>query len=229
LTLLGTWRLEVRGTAVRLRRTAGLQVLAYLAVHPDGATTADLLRALWPGNAPGAITKRLHTTLTDLRDQLNGLVGAPVIRRHDRYLLNTEAIDTDLSRLRRAMTAAASAVTSGQRQSALEAITSDYRGDLAAGYAWPWLQPVREQLRRDVIDAYLLMAESTDTAHAAELLHAATSVDPYNADLHHRAQALLRATGEHSTADALEQAYAQRLSAAQAAIAAPGPTPSDGR
>jgi DNA-binding SARP family transcriptional activator len=222
LTLLGGCALQIDGTAVHLRRSAGLQILAYLAVHTDGATTTDLLRAVWPGNPANTITKRLHTTLTDLRQQLQPTIVEPVIRRHDRYLLNTEMITTDLHQLRQSITAAQAALTAHQRRSALHAVINAYLGELAAGFAWPWLHAAREALRREVIDAHLLLAEAADPAEAAELIQAAATIDPYNGDLNLRARALLRTAGDQAGADSLAQAYTQRLTAARRRTGPPG-------
>ncbi|MET0494323.1 MAG: hypothetical protein ABW000_14445 [Actinoplanes sp.] len=205
LTLLGGCQLLVHDTPLRLRRTASLQILAYLGVHPDGATTAELVRAVWPGHPPAAITKRLHTTLSDLREQVKPMLAEPVLRRDERYLLNPDAIVTDLHPLRQAITLAATALTTEQRHTALETITAGYRGELAAGFAWPWLHTAREALRRDVIDAHLLLAESADPAQAATILRAAAMIDPYNTALHQRAVAALHAAGDHHGATTLHQ------------------------
>jgi hypothetical protein len=144
LRLLGGCQLTIHYEPVALRRSAGLQILAYLALHPDGGTTSDLIRAVWPGLPPNTITNRLHTTLSDLRKQLHPLLGDDPITRHDdRYHLNHRAVDTDLA----AVHAVIQAATEDQRRSACRALVHAYPGDLAAGYAWPWLQPVREALR----------------------------------------------------------------------------------
>jgi hypothetical protein len=66
LTLIGGCELTIDGTLVHLRRNAGLQILAFLAIHPEGATKTDLIRACWPGQPPATITQRLHTTISDL-------------------------------------------------------------------------------------------------------------------------------------------------------------------
>jgi hypothetical protein len=70
LTLLGGCHLTVDGEPVHLRRTASLQILAYLAIHPDGATRSELTRTIWRHLPPATISQRLHTTLTGLRQQL---------------------------------------------------------------------------------------------------------------------------------------------------------------
>jgi hypothetical protein len=52
----------------------------------------------------------------------------------------------------------------------------------------PWLSPLREALRRDVLDAYLHLATTAPPDHAARLVSVAA--DPYNAYLIDRAAAL---------------------------------------
>jgi DNA-binding SARP family transcriptional activator len=211
LVLLGGCRLQVHGSTVHPRRSAGLQILAYLAVHGDGATTTDLIRAIWPGLTPNTITKRLHTTLTDLRQQLQPLAPEVILRRGERYQLNPDAIDTDVRRLRRAITAVATAVTPGQQQTAVQDIVTANHGELAAGFSWPWLHPAREALRREVIDAYLHVAAFAPATQAVDLVRAATAVDPYNEALHHRAEQLLHAAGQHDAAAVLRHGLTQRL------------------
>lgn len=196
LQLLGGCQLHVGGQAVTIRRSAGLQVLAYLAVHPDGATTTELIRAIWPGLDPNTITKRLHTTLTDLRQQVQPL--DVIVRRDERYRLNTDAVDTDLSQLRQALVTTTAAVADQQRQTAAQTLLDTYRGELAAGYTWPWVQRPREAIRRDVIDAYLHLAATADPEQALDLVHAAVTADPCNEAIRAQAQPILAAAGEHS-------------------------------
>ena len=195
LHMLGGCRLYADGTAIHIRRSAGLQILAYLAIHSTGATTTDLVRAIWPGLDPNSISKRLHTTLTDLRHQLQPTLPDGIIRHDERYRLNPDTIQTDLDQLRRAVTAAAAAVTGPDRQRAARAVIDAYPGELAAGFSWPWLQPDREALRRDVIDAYLLLAAAAPSAEALDLLRAAMAVDPHNDALLRQAQNLQRSIG----------------------------------
>ena len=214
LTVLGGCELSIRGAPVRLQRSAGWQVLAYLAVHPDGATTGELVRAIWPGIAPATITARLYTTVTGLRHQFQPELADPVQHVGDRYQLNPNAIDTDVQQLRQALDAVPTAITVEQRHHAARRLTQLYRGELAEGFSWPWLQPAREAVRRDLIDAYLHLAHGAEPALVVDLIQAATRVDPYNADLHRRAQALLAATGQHSAARDLDHSFRLRLSQA---------------
>jgi hypothetical protein len=150
LTLLGTCRLATADGPVKLRRTAGLQILAYLAVHPAGATRTELIRAIWPELPPATIGQRFHTTLADLRKQLRPLLDDdPVIRLDDRYHLNHNAISTDVHDLRHATRAAAE-----NRPGTIQQSPPRTTPELAAGWTWPWLTAAREALHRDSLDTY---------------------------------------------------------------------------
>ncbi|WP_212990894.1 AfsR/SARP family transcriptional regulator [Actinoplanes auranticolor] len=214
LTLLGGCDLTVAGEMVHPRRMAGLQILAYLAIHSDGATRSELIRAIWPHLSPSTITQRLHTTLTDLRQQLRPLLGEdPITRNDDRYRLNTRAIGTDLQTWRTAVSVMTHAVGLNQLEQACRAVIDTYRGEIAAGHTWDWLTPVREQTRRTVIDAYATLAEHTDPDEALALLHRAISIDPYNEALHHQAGNLMHAGGDHAGAAELIKRLHQRIAA----------------
>ena len=187
LTLIGGCQLMARGTLVRLRRNAGLQILAYLAIHPEGATKTDLIHACWPGQPPATITQRLHTTISDLRRQLHPLIEAdPITRTGEHYTLNRQAVDTDLQTWRTAVHTAANAATTEAKLHAHRSLINQYRGDLAAGHHWPWLTPAREALRRDVIDACITAAETAQPSEAAHLLQQALTIDPHNRQLRRR-------------------------------------------
>ena len=179
-------------------------------VLPPPTSSVPCGRA-WPRTrSPNGCT----TTLTDLRQQLHPLAHEVIIRREDRYQLNPDTIDTDIRRLRRTITATATAMTAEQQQTAVQHIASAHHGELAAGFSWPWLHPAREALRRDVIDAYLHVAASAPAAQAVDLVRAAADVDPYNENLHQHAARILSATGEHAAAETLLRTHRQRLIAA---------------
>jgi hypothetical protein len=194
LILIGDCRLTVDEQPVRLRRSAGLQILAYLAVHPDGADAAHLARACWPGAHPANTPQRLHTTLSDLRKQLQPLLGAePILRRDQTYQLNPNAIDTDLRAWRNAVTTAGSAIGTETLLRACRTVTDLYTGDIAAGHHWPWISTAREAHRREAIDAYTVLADHAPPAAALSLLQQAASIDPHNDDIRQRAESVLQA------------------------------------
>ncbi len=219
LRVLGEPTLLADGTPVPIRRNAALQVLVFLAVHPDGATTGQLVEAIWPGLPAHRLTGRLYTTLSDLRATLRAAGRLAVLDHTDnRYRLNPAHLDVDLWRLRTLTAHAATALTNPA--AAWQAVVDAYTGDLAAGHPWPWLDPARETTRRHILDAHAaLAAAEPNPRRALELLQAGIRIDPYNQALHQRAIRILTALGDHDNATELADTYAQRLTAAELAPA----------
>ncbi|MGK5741523.1 AfsR/SARP family transcriptional regulator [Micromonospora sp. URMC 103] len=214
LRVLGEPTLLVDGQPLTIRRTAAVEVLVLLAAHPDGADTRQLIDAIWPGPPRHSLTGRLYTTLSELRATIRTASGLNVIDHTDeRYRLNPNHLDVDLWRLLDAVQNAATAVT--HTTIAWKAVIDAYPDELAAGRAWPWLNPIRETVRRHVIDAHVALADAApDIQRTLMLLQAAIRIDPYNSDLNTRAVNALAAAGEHAAANKLRDGYARRLNEA---------------
>ncbi|MEV6370129.1 BTAD domain-containing putative transcriptional regulator [Micromonospora musae] len=211
LRVLGEPTLLIDGEPLNIRRGAAVQVLVLLATHPDGADTRQLTDAIWPSQPRRSLSGRLYTTLSELRGSIRTACGLNLIdHADDRYRLNPSQIDVDLWRLYAAAQHAATAVT--DITSARQAVIDTYTGDLAAGRTWPWLDPIRESIRRHIIDAYVaLAAAASGPHHALDLLQGAICIDPYNADLHARAMKSLAALGEQDAAAELHEGFTRRL------------------
>jgi DNA-binding SARP family transcriptional activator len=193
LRLLGTPTLhhtDDTKAPVAIQRAAALQILIFLAVHRRGATSNQLIGALWPGPRPAHATNRLYTPVNKLRAALREATGADVlVRDGDRYRLDDQHIDVDLWRLRAAVDHAATAIDPAERHRALRAVIDGYTGELAADKEWSWLATPREATRRHVVDAYLALADDEPDPHTAlALLQDAIRIDPANEDLQRRAQ-----------------------------------------
>ncbi|MCO1593794.1 hypothetical protein M8C17_01290 [Micromonospora sp. RHAY321] len=197
-----------------IRRTAALQALVFLTVHPDGASSRELVQAIWPGLPTHTLTGRLYTTLSELRGTFRA-AEVPTVIEHteDRYRLNPTLLDADLWRFNALSNDATTAGT--DRATAWKAVTDTYTGELADGHAWPWLQQPREATRRVAIDAYAALAAiETDPRQALTWLQRGIRVDPYNAELHQRAMTAFATLGDQSAIAALYDSYARRLVAA---------------
>ncbi|WP_124771550.1 BTAD domain-containing putative transcriptional regulator [Micromonospora inaquosa] len=214
LRVLGEPTLLLDGHPVEIRRTAALQVLVFLAAHPDGADTRQLTDAIWPGLPRRSLTGRLYTTLSDLRATIRSTAGVTLIEHSDdRYRLDPSGVTVDLWRFHHAVRDATTAVATDA--TTWKAVIDAYPGDLAARRTWPWLDPIRETTRRHVIDAHAALASaSPDAREALAWLQAGIRIDPYNADLHTRAVSALITLGDHDAADHLRKDYARRLAAA---------------
>ncbi|WP_328851279.1 hypothetical protein OG994_25960 [Micromonospora globbae] len=214
LRVLGEPTLLIDGHPVAVRRSAAVQVLVYLAVHPDGADTRQLIGAIWPGVPRQSLAGRLYTTLSELRGVVRDACGLNLLdHADDRYRLNPAHIQVDLWRLHDAIQHAATAVTN--TPIAWQAVIDAYPDELATGRTWPWLDPIRETIRRHVLGAHVALADTAiDKQRALTLLQAAIRIDPYNTDLHTRTVNVLTALGEHHAAHELREGYIRRLTAA---------------
>jgi DNA-binding SARP family transcriptional activator len=201
------------GAALHLRRSAAVQLLVFLAVHRDGATTGQLAAALWPGLRPHVAVDRFHTPHSSLRTALRRAAGVHVlVRDGDRYRLDDQHLDVDLWRLHAAVNDAATALDPADRQRALQAAGDAYTGDLAAGRHWPWLAAPREAARRHAIDAYATLAAlQPDPQSALASLQNAIRIDPCNEELHRQAMRGYAAIGDSPTARRLLAAFTSRL------------------
>jgi hypothetical protein len=115
--VLGTPRIVDAQAAGRPVRQAALELLVYLAVHPEGAAVEQICDDLWPGVRRFQVAQRLHTAASNLRHLLAAAAGAdPKLagefagKQLGRYPLNPQLVDVDLWRLRDAV----AAVRSGQ-------------------------------------------------------------------------------------------------------------------
>ncbi len=179
-------------TEVRIRRSHGVQILVHLAVAPEGATSDQLMAALWPETRPHYSRGRFHTNISELRDVLAEAAGAEAIPRTDeRYRLDPAHLDVDVWQLTAAARRAATTVEPTHHADALHEVIKLYTGPVAEGHNWLWLAPYRETIRRHVLDAYIGLADTeTNPAAALALVQEAIRLDPYNEDVYQRAMRL---------------------------------------
>ncbi len=179
-------------TQVRIRRSHGLQILVHLAVDPEGATSDELMVALWPETRPHFSRRSFHTNISELRDTLAEAAGAQAIPRTDeRYHLDPAHLDVDVWHLTAAAHHASTTVDPSQHALALHEVIKLYTGPVADGHNWQWLAPYRETIRRHVLDAYIGLAETEpEPAAALALVQEAIRLDPYNEDVYQRAMRL---------------------------------------
>jgi DNA-binding SARP family transcriptional activator len=202
-------------TELRVRRTDGLQILVNLAVNPDGATSDELMAAVWPDIRPRYARSRFHTTMSELRGQLDDAIHAEAIpRTGDRYRLDPDHVHVDLWTFTTAVEHATTTLDPAAHTAALHRIVALYTGTLAAPHSWLWLIPHRETVRRHVLDAHIELATSEPDPKAglAHIEHA-IRLDPYNEDIYQRAMrlhaALASTDGIRRTLRALSERLAE--------------------
>jgi len=128
-----------------LKRAATSEMLAYLALHPPGATRDELIEALWPGQDPQRTLPRLYQSASDARRTL----GDGLIRDRERYRLDRAIIRIDLDELDRLLAITGDAERERQ---ALETALSLWRGQPLAGCDYPWAEGFIHQLHAALLD-----------------------------------------------------------------------------
>jgi DNA-binding SARP family transcriptional activator len=201
LSMLGPMRITAGGQEVSGGLRKARELLAYLAVHPDGASGEAIAEALWPEADPGRATGQRNLALRKARDMLRAATGLTtpmwILNASGRYRLDPALIATDLQAFSDALEEARQSEGHARLAACRKAVAL-YRGELADGIAYEWAEPFAETARRRALDAWttiaeILQPESPDEALSA--LETALTHDPYNEYLYQRIMRLQAAAG----------------------------------
>jgi DNA-binding SARP family transcriptional activator len=196
-------------------RPKSLELLVYLAVHGGSARVETILEDLLPDAPARKAPYRLHTYVYSLRKTLHRCAGPGTYLEHPagRYALNPAAVDIDLWAMRAALTEADTAATPAARTAALRRAVAAYPAPLAEGCDYEWIEPHREAIRRQALDAHLALADAlADTpADALAVLTAAIGHDPYAEAAYQQAMRAHAALGQPDAIRALRRTLTRRL------------------
>jgi DNA-binding SARP family transcriptional activator len=131
--------LEING-AQPIKRAATNEMIAFLALHPAGATRDELTEALWPGQDPKRTHPRLYQSVSDARRAF----GSALVRDRERYQLDRTRVCIDLDMLHELLAA-------GDDES-LEAAVSLWRGRPLAGTDFLWAEAFVHELHAALLD-----------------------------------------------------------------------------
>ncbi|GLZ30870.1 hypothetical protein Lesp02_30590 [Lentzea sp. NBRC 105346] len=172
---------ELNGTLTAKQR----ELLVYLALQPQGVRREVVNEAVWPDSQPPRPYNSFHNTLSMLRralsDATDGLISNAVLNDDGRYLLNGDLVSVDYWQLQHALQAPRPGDLDAQAR-LCDAIEL-YRGDLAEDLLVPWIEPLREATRRDVLDALggLIRAQGESNPETMlSLLERTRKLDRYN-------------------------------------------------
>ncbi|WJK33162.1 BTAD domain-containing putative transcriptional regulator [Solwaraspora sp. WMMA2065] len=211
--LLGDARIVDMDTTTPLRAKS-FELLVYLAVHDGDATQDAILDDLLPDAPRSRAPHRLHTYVSTLRKTLARTGGPADHLTHaaSRYTLNRPLLDVDLWRLRDALRDADHTTDPAERLTALRTAVAAYRGALADGHDYEWIEAHREGVRRRALDAHLTLATATpDPAEALTVLDAAIRHDPYAEPLYQQAMRVHAALGHPDQIRTLRRTLTRRL------------------
>ncbi|MFV2112924.1 BTAD domain-containing putative transcriptional regulator [Micromonospora sp. LOL_025] len=215
VTVLGPAAIADVPPGPTLRKKA-LEVLVYLAVHDGNASAEAILDDLLPDAPANKAPGRLYTYVSDLRATMRRTAGPGTYLTHPnhRYALDRDMIDVDLWRMRAAIRDANQATEPSERLAALRRAVDTYGGHLAEGADYEWIEPYREAIRQQALDAYLALADALagNPAEQLPVLDAAIRHNPYAEELYQQAMRTRAALGHLDAVRALRRALTRALS-----------------
>jgi len=142
ISLLGP--LTIGGHSGRIRRAATRELIAYLALHPHGASRDELIEAIWPAEDPRRTRPRFWQSVTEARRALGD-----AWRHHgERYQLDRAKVRIDVDELERLL-----AVSDPDGEpAALEAAAALWRGEPLAGADYLWADGEVRRLHATFLD-----------------------------------------------------------------------------
>lgn len=196
--LFGPYEITARGETVATGlRNIARELLAWYLLRPEGATIEAAVDSLWPDTEPDRVHKRFWLAATNLQGRLCAEAQDEAklfVRVGEAYRLAHELLSCDVWAFQEALSRASRA---GDDQAALQALRAAvelYRGDFAQGTDYLWSEPVRQDLHRRALDAFLRLAELEERAGApaaAEaVLERAIELDLYAEEPYRRLMSL---------------------------------------
>jgi len=174
--------------AAAKRRRRGLrshtqQLLAYLALHPKGATLDELIAAFLPDVDEDKARQRLWEWVSDARAHL----GESILRENERYFLDREAVAVDLDQFEDLL-ARARTGRGADRERLLEQALALVRGQPLAGTDYAWAASDVRRLHAKIVDLLRELGNlRLDRGHPTGALataEQAVALDPYNEAAH---------------------------------------------
>jgi DNA-binding SARP family transcriptional activator len=182
IALLGPLEIAPAKPRRRRLRSQTQQLLAHLALHPDGSTADEIAAALWPAIDDENARMRLWRSASEARGQL----GDVIIRSGERYQLDRQTVAIDLDRFE-ALLAAADG-EAADRQALLEQALALVRGQPLAGSDYPWATGDVRRLVATIVDRLqelgYLRLDAGDASGALAAAEQALALDPLNEGAH---------------------------------------------
>lgn len=174
-------------------RRRGREILAFLVLHPEGATQEQLLAALFPDDEPRAALDRLRRDIQNVRDVLRraSQLAEPKFLEFtaQRYRLDAGLIDSDVWEVERALRAVRRQRADEERLAPLRQVVTAYGGQLLENAPYEWVDPgVRENYVRRVVDAGKELARALedigDTEGAIDVAERTVAADRDDEELY---------------------------------------------
>jgi DNA-binding SARP family transcriptional activator len=201
--------LEIAASKRRRRglRSQTQQLLAYLALHREGATLDELIAALLPDVDEDKARQRLWELVSDARAH----IGESILRENERYVLDREAVAVDLDQFEELLTRA-HAKRAAEREQLLEGALALVRGQPLASTDFAWAASEVRRLHATIVDLLKelgdLRLDNGNPTGALAAAEQALALDAYNEAAH---QLAMRAESVLGLRQAIVKRY-ERLS-----------------
>lgn len=138
--------LAIDGLSRRIKRAATYELLAYLALHPKGASRDELVEAIWPAQDPERTRPRFWQSVTEARKA----IGDAWLHQGERYQLDRSKVRVDLDELDQLLTIASDDSTSDA--TTLERALALWRGEPLEGTDYLWAEGEMRSLSATLLD-----------------------------------------------------------------------------
>jgi DNA-binding SARP family transcriptional activator len=205
--VLGPLQIIAGGNEIRGGLRKARELLAYLALHPDGVTGAVISEALWPEASPRYGTAQRHLALRKAREMLRTATGLSqpmfITLASERYRLDPALTGADVWHFNAALDQARTTTDPARQLEILRRAVTLYRGPVADGAGYEWAERYAEPARRRAVDALARLAELQQPAGAEQALttlETALAHDPYNEALYQKIMHLQAGLGRPDAA-----------------------------
>lgn len=202
VALLGP--VEIDGVR-RPRRATTVELLAYLALHEEGAGRDELLEAMWPNEDPRRTRPRLWQSVSEARR----LLGEAFERHGDRYKLDRTRVDVDAAMLDQLL-GRLDARPAGDTDAIVQQALALWRGNPLDGTDYAWADAHRRQLEATL--SKLARAAARARLDAGDA-HAALQVAEQGLDSDDLDETLVRVALEAEAALGRREAVTERYEA----------------
>jgi DNA-binding SARP family transcriptional activator len=174
VSVLGPLRID--GTDRPPKRVPTRELIAYLALHPKGASRDELIEALWPTQDPKKSRPRLWESASDARAAL----GDAWVVEGERYRLDRSKVRIDLDQLDQLL----ASIEPDDEPHTLERALELWRGEPLQGSDYMWADGHIHRLRATLIGllerAGNTRLERGDARGALELAEQAIALDQFH-------------------------------------------------
>jgi DNA-binding SARP family transcriptional activator len=161
--VLGSLQITVASEVVSSGlRTPAKELLLWYLLRPEGASVEAAVEQLWPDTEPERVHKQFWIGASNLRTRLGAVADPPtklLLQSGEIYRLDLDALGSDLWEFQAALDKAARSDDEALAGEWLRRAVECCRGEPFSGLDFPWIEPVRQDVHRRIVDAHLRLSE----------------------------------------------------------------------